>query len=183
MYDLNSAEGWFSANGLIVSNCQCYGEPATEGHSGRRLGVQNFFNNLSHSEQNRRFGSAGAQAIREGADINQVVNAQRGITTMGSWTDEEGFTHRGSLVRTDVGGREVVVTKTGTARNGSYYHYERQAAEERLGVRYAHSRSEVAQGLPSFRLRAPRLTPAEIYKMTEDREELIGLLRKFGYLH
>lgn len=42
------------------------------------------FNSLSEAEQNRRFGAANAQAIRDGSDIFQVVNARRGavgITT------------------------------------------------------------------------------------------------------
>ena len=39
------------------------------------------FNALSREEQDRAFGKAGAQAIREGADMARVVNARRGIQT------------------------------------------------------------------------------------------------------
>lgn len=39
------------------------------------------FNGLSEEEQDRRFTAAGAQAIRDGADINQVVNSRRGMYT------------------------------------------------------------------------------------------------------
>lgn len=162
--------------------CQCYGTPATAGNPGKRLNPLSFFEGLSRGEQDRRFTASGAQAIRDGGDLNQVVNARRGMDTMGSWTDEEGFTHRGSIVRTDVYGRQVEVTSEGTTRYGSYFQQARSDAEKRLGIRYARGRADVEQGLPSFKLKAPRLTTSEIYKLTKDRTELIGLLRKFGYL-
>ena len=37
------------------------------------------FNRMSEAEQNRVFTNAGAQAIRDGADMYQVVNARRGL--------------------------------------------------------------------------------------------------------
>jgi hypothetical protein len=163
--------------------CQCYGEPATAAHPGKHLNPLAFFQGLSRAEQDRRFTASGAQAIRDGADLGQVVNARRGIDTMGGWVDEKGFTHRGSVLRTDVYGRQVVVTSEGATRFGSYYQTARSDAEKRLGSRFARGRADVEQGLPQFKLRAPRLTPAEIYRLTEDRLELIGLLRRFGYIH
>lgn len=44
---------------------------------------QAHFNALSESEQDKTFGRAGAQAIRDGADMNQVVNARSGMYTAG----------------------------------------------------------------------------------------------------
>lgn len=41
------------------------------------------FESLSRDEQDRRFGKANAQAIRDGADIFQVVNSRRGIQALG----------------------------------------------------------------------------------------------------
>ena len=37
------------------------------------------FNGMSEEEQDKVFGHADAQAIRDGADIYQVVNAHRGM--------------------------------------------------------------------------------------------------------
>ena len=53
------------------------------------------FNNLSKADQDRIFGSAHAEAIRDGADIRQVVNSRRGMTANGNFTTE-GTTRRGN---------------------------------------------------------------------------------------
>ena len=52
------------------------------------------FENLSEAEQNAAFGKARAQAIRDGADIFQVVNSKRGMTPNGLFTTA-GTTSRG----------------------------------------------------------------------------------------
>jgi len=145
--------------------CQCYGVPATDARPGRRTDPMGFFNALSRSEQDRRFTAAGAQSIRDGADIYQVVNSRRGMQTL------------------DVYGRRIVTTLEGTTRRGDFYQTIRREEERRLGVRYARTGADLEQGLPRFRLKTPRLMPAEIYRLAEDREELIRLLRRFGYLH
>ena len=46
------------------------------------------FNRMSEAEQNRVFTNAGAQAIRDGADMYQVVNARRGMKFRGAFTTE-----------------------------------------------------------------------------------------------
>lgn len=51
-----------------------------------------YFKGLSEAEQNKAFGRGQAQAIRDGADISQVVNSARG--TRGAFTTE-GTTRRG----------------------------------------------------------------------------------------
>ena len=53
-----------------------------------------YFKSLSGAEQDETFTKAGAQAIRDGADINQVVNSRRGMTANGNFTTE-GTTPRG----------------------------------------------------------------------------------------
>lgn len=165
VFDLNSSEGWFSANGLIVSNCQCYGVPATKDRFPNHLNPKSFFNDLNRAEQDRRFGAADAQAIRDGADIYSVVNARRGMTTVEAY------------------GRRLRTTTEGTGRRGDYYLTARSEAERATGKRFAHSSADVERGLPQFRLRTPRLMPSEIYRLTKDRLELIRLLRRYGYLH
>ncbi|MCZ2261395.1 hypothetical protein [Isoptericola sp. QY 916] len=53
------------------------------------------FNAMSEADQDRAFGKANAQAIRDGADISQVVNARRGMTANGNFTTE-GTSRRGN---------------------------------------------------------------------------------------
>lgn len=176
---------WYRVNADFQRHkrCQCYGVPATKDRFPNHLNPMSFFNNLSRSEQDRRFGVADSQAIRDGADIYSVVNARRGVSVMGSRVDEQGFTHRGRVVRSDVHGSKLLTTSEGTAERGDYYLTARSQAERDTGIRFAHSAAEFERGLPQFKLRAPRLMPAEIYKLTEDRLELIRLLRRYGYLH
>ena len=46
------------------------------------------FNRMSEAEQNHVFTNAGARAIRDGADMYQVVNARRGMKYRGAFTTE-----------------------------------------------------------------------------------------------
>lgn len=43
-----------------------------------------YFNSLTKAEQDKAWGVANAQAIRDGADISRVTNAQRGVTKAGT---------------------------------------------------------------------------------------------------
>jgi hypothetical protein len=144
--------------------CQCFGTPATEARPGRRTNPMSFFNGLSRAEQDRRFTIGGAEAIRNGADIYKVVNAGRSTVTL------------------DAYGRKVVATLEGTTRRGEFFQQMRREAEQRTGQRFARGRADVEQGLPRFHLKTPRLTPSEILRLSEDRDELIGMLKRFGYL-
>ncbi|KUN34824.1 hypothetical protein AQJ30_27535 [Streptomyces longwoodensis] len=123
-----------------------------------------YFDGLSRAEQERVFGAAGARAIREGADMAQVVNARRGMTTMSAY------------------GRRVLATTEGATRRGSFYRLERERTEAQTGIRFARDRTEARRGFPRFELRTPRLMPEEIYRLAESRDEAIRMLRRFGYL-
>lgn len=46
-----------------------------------------YFDSLDEAQQNRLFTKAGAQAIRDGADLNQVVNSRRGMRAAGTTTE------------------------------------------------------------------------------------------------
>mgnify|MGYP001176800017 FL=1 len=71
--------------------CKCIHVPAKGANAVRREGLlsdpREFFDSLSPEEQDRIFTKDGAQAIRDGADISQVVNARRGMTTAGTTTE------------------------------------------------------------------------------------------------
>lgn len=53
------------------------------------------FESYTAAEQDKYFGKAGAQAIRDGADISQVVNSRRGMSASGLMTTE-GTSRRGN---------------------------------------------------------------------------------------
>jgi hypothetical protein len=62
--------------------CDCIAIPSTESTStdlvsDARVDPKDYFNSLSRAEQDRVFTQAGAEAIRDGADIGRVVNARR----------------------------------------------------------------------------------------------------------
>jgi hypothetical protein len=61
-------------------HCDCVGVPAAEDRSGDlTTDPDAYFRSLTRSEQDATFGRAGAQAIRDGADMGQVVNARSGM--------------------------------------------------------------------------------------------------------
>lgn len=79
--------------------CDCVHRPSTAGSldGARREGMvddpYDYFRGLDKTAQNREFGEAQAQAIRDGADIYQVINSARG--RVGAFTTE-GTTRRGN---------------------------------------------------------------------------------------
>lgn len=82
-------------------DCDCEHIPASEGIAGDlTLDPDAYFESLTADEQDRLFGKAGAQAIRDGADMAQVVNARRGMQ------------------KAQVFGRDSVITTEGTTRRG-----------------------------------------------------------------
>lgn len=80
-------------------HCDCVGIPAAE-DTGDDLTTdpQAYFDHLDETAQNRLFTSAGAQAIRDGANIAQVVNSRLSMASM------------------SVAGRQVGVTLVGARR-------------------------------------------------------------------
>lgn len=114
-----------------------------------------YFESLSAREQDRVFGPAGAEAIRSGADMNQVVNARRGMRSA------------------QVGGRRVLVTSEGVTRRGWAYRY------------LAPSSSSPSVTVARYRRTAPsrpRLMPETIRAIASDPAEYLRLLRVNGYL-
>lgn len=72
----------WSTGFLRHPRCKCTMRPLRGGE--RVVGhddPRDLFDALTHEEQNRRYGRLGAEAIRAGADMAQVVNARRGMST------------------------------------------------------------------------------------------------------
>jgi hypothetical protein len=118
---------------------------------------RSYFAGLSRPEQDRVFTAAGAQAIREGADMGQIVNARRGMYTI-----------------TTASGRAVRATREGTTTRGHFYRRERARDIARGRVRADIGRQ--------YRLTTARLLPEQIYELAGSRDEAIAMLRRFGYL-
>ncbi|MFG3710136.1 hypothetical protein [Micromonospora sp. NPDC047730] len=148
----------WNAGFLRHPRCDCRHIPAAEDTADDlRTDPAAYFESLSPEEQDRAFTRAGAEAIRDGADVAQVVNARRGahgLAPAGArLTAEElrtlrGGRTRGRLETTNVFGRDVFLT-TENAR----------------------------------RYRAGRLMPESIYQIADgDRDEAIRLLRRYGYI-
>lgn len=75
-------------------SCDCSLDPLSDVEWRDVRTPQELFEQMDADQQRRVFGPAGAEAIREGADVGQVVNARRGMNTA-TGTTTEGVTRRG----------------------------------------------------------------------------------------
>ncbi|WDF34553.1 hypothetical protein PTW37_06545 [Arthrobacter agilis] len=76
--------------------CDCIHIPSRESVAGDvTTDPYSYFESLSESDQDRIYGKGSAQAVRDGGDIFQVVNAERGVKPGGLVT-REGTTRRGN---------------------------------------------------------------------------------------
>lgn len=102
--------------------CDCTLAPRRPGDTWELPTPTSLFEQMTPVQQQRAFGTAGAHAIREGADIAQVVNARRGMTTVTRY------------------GRKVQATREGTTRRGLYGSRARKF-EKAAGARYARDKT------------------------------------------
>lgn len=176
--------------------CDCTELPVEgEDVTGFTTDAKAYFGSISASEQDRIFTKAGAQAIRDGADMNQVVNARRGAAGLApagarlTAQDKAAFTggKRGRLRATTVYGREVFITSEGTTRRG-LAGQRLLAAGSQLRVEAAETVTRNARGgavqrtVGRARVKTPRLMPESIYQLAANREEAVRLLQRFGYI-
>lgn len=106
-------------------------------------------------------------AIADGADMNQVINAQRGIKVV------------------KVAGGQVKLTTEGTTKRGWYAHVQKElAAQRRETLTWTTQnvgRRGAVKNYTVSRLQ-PRLTPEAIYQFSTTREEAVRLLARNGYI-
>ncbi|MFD9124943.1 hypothetical protein [Kitasatospora sp. NPDC059571] len=123
-------------------HCDCVHMPVTRYRHGHpAMDPGDYFRSLSRAEQDRVFTIAGARAIRDGADIGQVVNARRGMYTITSGS----------------GGRRLLATHEGMTKRGlAYKRLKRLEAEGRAPAR-ARLMPEAIYQLASDRDEAIRL--------------------------
>lgn len=113
-----------------------------------------YFKALSTEDQDKYFTKAGAEAIRDGADIGQVVNARKGM-----------YTAADGQLATNVGNTRRALAGRRMAANGP-------EALRLPGVRYSQN----------IRLDIIRPMPETIYKQANSRAEALQMLRDFGYV-
>lgn len=135
--------------------CDCRHIPTDESVAGDlTVDPRRYFESLATDQQDRIFTRAGAEAIRDGADIGQVVNARRGMKTATAY------------------GRRIKTTTEGTTVRGSAGRTLRRAGADiakQQGDRYR-------------RVTVPRLMPEQVFKDAKDRDDAVRLLKRFGYL-
>jgi len=105
--------------------------------------------------------------LDDGADVFQVINAHRGMSTAQVFghrvkTTSEGTTKRGLAFR--------VLSNRGTTRSA-----------DEFATRATRSGAQLRQ-IHRTRARAPRLMPESIYKIATDREDAIRLLQRNGFI-
>jgi hypothetical protein len=136
--------------------CDCKHIPGSEAIDDWSVDPRRYFESLTAEEQVERFGEAGAEAIRLGADMSQVVNAEKGVSVVTAY------------------GREVLRTLEGTTRRGiAGQRLSEEGFKKQPGNRYGYAMT-------------PRLMPDEIFLQAErlgwDREEILRQLRRFAYV-
>lgn len=141
--------------------CDCRHIPTRENLADDlRTDPRAYVESLPAAEQDRILTKAGAQAVRDGADLTQVVNARRGMET----------TTAGRLTTRDIFGQQVFVTTEGVTRKGLA---GQRLAEGRAGQKFGQHR-------------AIRLMPEQIYldaqRLGWSREETVAQLRRHAYI-
>lgn len=168
---------WYAVNAGFDRHprCDCVHIPTQENVADSLVTrPDELFASMTRAEQDKVFTQSGAQAIRDGADMNQVVNARRhaaGLTPAGNakLTEAEkrmlrGGRDVGRLQSSRFGGRDVLTTTEGATKRG--------IAGDRLSK------------LPGAKAaKVPRLMPESIYDIAgTDRKLALTLLRRFGYI-
>ncbi|MFJ2007005.1 hypothetical protein [Streptomyces chartreusis] len=144
-------------------NCDCQTLPLAEDEWPDVPTPRQLFDRLDKEQQQRVFTVDGARAIRAGGDVGQVVNARRGMETAQFY------------------GRTLQVTHEGATRR-SVYGRSRDRAGDRFD-RFAGQRYGQATSRRYFRsTQTPRLMPEEIFRIADDRDEELRLLRRYGYI-
>lgn len=156
--------------------CDCVAIPSTEATSSdlisdARVDPKYYFNSLSRAEQDRVFTLAGAQAIRDGADIGQVVNARRRAAGMSAAQPTRIIRRRARETGVDI--NEISSTSGGRRSLRRV-----NVLGEQVFVTFEGRPVQLPGGGV-----APRLMPESIYEISGDRDQVLRLLRLHGYIY
>lgn len=104
----------WNAGFLRHPHCDCVHVPSKGADAARSEGLihdpYEYFHSLSESEQDKAYTKPGAQAIRDGGDLFQVVNSRSGMSYAGISKDGS---HTGQSVKSSL-------TREGTSRRGNF---------------------------------------------------------------
>jgi hypothetical protein len=142
--------------------CDCRNVPSQEdAGNDATTDPKAYLDGLSADEQDRVLGSkANGQAFRDGADMNQLINAYR---------------KAGAVRPGQIHGQAIKYTREGTTRRGHAYWQMSQA-------QYIKEQSVFKDGSKYYRLKSPRLMPESIYKIAKDQDDAKRLLKLYGWV-
>ncbi|WP_406113960.1 hypothetical protein [Kitasatospora purpeofusca] len=96
--------------------CDCGMDPVSDTSDRRFPDPKSIFDQMTAEEKHRRFGAAAVKAIEEGAHIDMVVNARRGMQTVTTTRGKVSITSE-STTRRGLGGKNLgELEKTGDTR-------------------------------------------------------------------
>lgn len=143
-------------------HCDCVAAWSTDERSLAKhyANATDYLNSLSSQDLAKTLGSqANAQAWKDGADLNQLVNAYR---------------RSGSVRPAQLYGRTIKYTSEGTTKRGWAYSRMKQAGYVKGHVKY---------GSKYWRADRPRLMPESIYQVAgSDHAKAMRLLDNYGWL-
>jgi len=142
--------------------CDCRNVPAAENtNDDSRTDPHAYLSGLSEAEQDKVLGSkANGQAFRDGADMNQLINAYR---------------KSGAVRPGQIHGQAIKYTREGTTRRGHAYWQMSQA-------QYVKEQGVFREGSKYTRLKSPRLMPESIYSIAKDQDDAKRLLKLYGWI-
>lgn len=147
--------------------CDCRNIPSSESLADDvRVDPRAYFDSLDEAGQVKLMGSeANARAMRDGADLNQIINAYR---------------RKGAVSTAQVNGRSIKFTREGTTRRG--YAYSQMSQAQYVKAQGELRRREGGSSRSQVRLKAPRMMPETIYQVAKDQEDAKRLLRLYGWI-
>lgn len=151
------------------TSCAVASDDPTDIPEGLHGDPDSYFDSLSKDEQDRVFTKSGAEAIRSGAGVQEVVSARRGATGI---TTSRGV-GRGTVANS---GRRLQKTRIGTAADGSPIEvYTTSEGTTRRGQFGQQQRTLGTSG-------RVRLMPETLMTIARNPEEAKALLRDGGYM-
>ncbi|MBW3088821.1 hypothetical protein KIH77_08810 [Bifidobacterium sp. 82T24] len=161
----------FRWNQGFLRHPHCHGRhvPITDKDRARANGLitdpMETFHSLSPEQQDKTFGKANAQAIRDGADISQVVNAKRGMEPIGQSKRAKGY--------------KIMTTTEGTTRYG----WSNMIATRQGRTQKRRLTPEGIYALAKDRDQAVRLLEREGYVLPKDWRSQAPEIRRGMWLH
>lgn len=147
--------------------CDCRNIPSSESTADDvRVDPYAYFGSLDEAGQARLMGSrANAQAMRDGADLNQLINAYR---------------RKGAVSAAQVNGRRTKFTTEGITRRG--YAYSKMSKAQYVKAQGEARKRAGDSNRYATRLKAPRMMPETIYEVAKDQADAKRLLALYGWI-